>query len=139
MVNPMQGMSALVTASIEDIKFKDIVQKEDNKSTITTKVLAKSDDKSSSQGTDNSKTSSFVAQVKNVDYSQLSKKLQEIIGAPNVYFQFSLDSDTKKLIIKVINQETNEVMHQYPPEVALKVAKIVSDKLDTGQLTNAVV
>ena len=139
MVNPMQGISTLVTASVENIKFKDKVQKEENKPNITTKVLTNTADKYSGQGPESPKSNSVLAEAKIVDYSQLSKKLQEIIGASNTYFEFSLDEETKKLIIKVVNQETKEVVQQYPPEVALKIAKIVAQKLDAGQLTNAVV
>ncbi len=135
----MQGISTLVTASVENIKFKDKVQKEENKPNITTKVLTNTADKYSGQGTESPKSNSVLAEAKIVDYSQLSKKLQEIIGASNTYFEFSLDEETKKLIIKVVNQETKEVVQQYPPEVALKIAKIVAQRLDAGQLTNAVV
>ncbi len=139
MVNPMQGISTLVTASVENIKFKDKVQKEENKPNITTKVLTNTADKYSGPGAESTKNDSVLADAKVVDYSELSKKLQEIIGAPNTYFEFSLDADTKKLVIKVINADTKEVVQQYPPEVALKIAKIVSQRLEAGQLTNAVV
>ncbi|MFN3781489.1 MAG: flagellar protein FlaG, partial [Candidatus Kapaibacteriota bacterium] len=54
-----------------------------------------------------------------VDYDKISKKLEEIINDKSLMIQFTQDDQTKKMIFKLINAETKEVVQQIPPEVAL--------------------
>ncbi len=52
----------------------------------------------------------------------------------NLYLQFTKDVESQKMVIKIINDETKEVIRQIPPEVALKIARIITEQ---GQLANA--
>jgi uncharacterized FlaG/YvyC family protein len=71
-----------------------------------------------------------------IDFKELGKKLQSLIGDDNVTFEFSLDKETKKMILKLIDPNTKEVVQQFPSEIALKIARIVSAGLsNNGQAT----
>lgn len=72
-----------------------------------------------------------------VDFSDISEKLREITGMEQVYFQFEIDKDNKKeLIMKVVNQETQEVIQQFPTEISLKIIKMLEETLGRGQIAN---
>jgi flagellar protein FlaG len=43
--------------------------------------------------------------------------------------EFSIDGDTKEVIIKVIDQETKEVLRQMPSKEALEIAKALDQML----------
>lgn len=74
---------------------------------------------------------------KPVDLDKIAKKLEEIINDPNVMIQFSRDDITKKMIFKLINSETKEVIQQIPPEVALKIARYIATTLENQNVANA--
>ena len=50
--------------------------------------------------------------------------------------KFSTDKETEKLILKIINQDTEEVVRQYPPEVSLKIARIVNNMIETNNIAD---
>jgi uncharacterized FlaG/YvyC family protein len=43
------------------------------------------------------------------------------------------------MILKIIDQSTKEVVKQLPPEISLKIARIVSNSMESGQLANATI
>lgn len=116
-----------------------------------TNVVAKvnrtiKDDQQNSQGLNN--FNSFLKEVeqnqknnqkinKPVDYDKIAKKLEEIINDPNLMIQFTRDDITKKMIFKLINAETKEVVQQIPPEVALKIARYIATTLENQNVANA--
>jgi flagellar protein FlaG len=51
--------------------------------------------------------------------------------------EFSIDTDTKEVIIKVIDQETKEVLRQMPSKEALDIAKALDQVLGTLIKTKA--
>ena len=74
---------------------------------------------------------------KSADFSELSDQLHSMLDNQDLQVQFSLDKESKKMIMKVIDSKTKEVVQQFPPEVSLKIARIVSNSLETGHVTNA--
>lgn len=72
-----------------------------------------------------------------IDYDKISKKLEEIINDKSLMIQFTQDDQTKKMIFKLINAETKEVVQQIPPEVALKIARYVASTLEDKNVANA--
>ncbi len=60
------------------------------------------------------------------DFKDLSEKLSSILEDESLKIEFSLDKDTNKMILKLIDSKTKEVIQQYPPEIALKIARIVN-------------
>lgn len=71
------------------------------------------------------------------DFNEISEKLKSILGEDNLIINFSLDEDTKKMIMQVIDSKTNEVVQQFPPEIALKVARIVANTLENWNIADA--
>lgn len=48
--------------------------------------------------------------------------------------EFSIDSDTKRTVVKVIDQGTQEVLRQIPTPEALEIAKALEAKSNNGWL-----
>ncbi len=71
------------------------------------------------------------------DFSDLSNMAQQALPDSDLAIEFSMDKSTKKMIMKLVNSNTDEVVFQYPPEIALKIARIVANTLETGNVTNA--
>lgn len=77
-------------------------------------------------------------QSKNVDYSKLAEIVRTSMGSENVSIEFKKDKETDMMIMQVVDTKTDEVIRQFPPEITLKIAKIVAKLLETtGQVTNA--
>jgi flagellar protein FlaG len=62
--------------------------------------------------------------------SQLNKSSQ----AKSQGLEFSVDSDSKRTVVKVIDQSTKEVLRQIPTPEALEIAKSLESKSSTGLL-----
>lgn len=75
--------------------------------------------------------------TKKVDYDKIARRLQEIIADENLMVEFTRDDVTKKMIFKLINAETKEIVQQIPPEVALKIARYVAATLEDQNVANA--
>ena len=68
---------------------------------------------------------------KSASFEQVSKAVQEInktIQAASQNLEFSVDTEENKVIVKVIDQQTKQVLRQIPTEEALDIAKSL-DKL----------
>lgn len=74
-----------------------------------------------------------------IDFSGISEKIQNLIGEKNLNIEFKMDKDTKRMIMRIVNSETKEVVKQFPPEVSLKIARIVANQLESGHVANATV
>ncbi len=70
------------------------------------------------------------------DFSKLRDRLQEILNEDNLYIKFDKDKDTDKMILKIINNETKEVVQQIPPELSLKIARYIAGMFDNVNITN---
>ncbi|MFC0166589.1 flagellar protein FlaG [Pseudoduganella danionis] len=68
-------------------------------------------------------------QVKNA-VSQLNKSSQ----AKSQGLEFSVDNDTKRTVVKVVDSGTGEVLRQIPSPEALEIAKSLDSKASTGLL-----
>ncbi len=62
--------------------------------------------------------------------SQLNKSAQ----AKSQGLEFSIDNDSKRTVVKVIDQTTKEVLRQIPTPEALEIAKSLESKPGTGLL-----
>ncbi|TAL68360.1 MAG: hypothetical protein EPN82_11070 [Bacteroidetes bacterium] len=83
------------------------------------------------QQTKNNKTD-----LNKVDFSNLQNKLKEILNEDNLYIKFDKDKDTDKMILKIIDNETKEVVQQIPPEISLKIARYIAVMYDNVNITN---
>jgi flagellar protein FlaG len=75
------------------------------------------------------------------DFSSLEETLRDdirdLFNEKNVALKFSLDNETKQLILSLIDSNSNEIIRQIPSELALKILKFFNAKLDSGQVTDA--
>lgn len=55
-------------------------------------------------------------------------KLNEAMAASSQSLKFEIDDDTKQIVVKIIDQSTDEVVRQIPSEEALQMAKSI-DKM----------
>jgi len=70
-------------------------------------------------------------------YENLNTKLSDITSITEVYFQFEFSKeDSKEIILKVVDKETNEVINQYPSDVSLKIMQMVEQLFGRGQLSD---
>lgn len=75
---------------------------------------------------------------KSVDYSKLADIVRTTIGSENVSIEFTKDKEADMMIMQVVDSKTKEILKQFPPDITLKIAKIVAKLMETtGQVTNA--
>ncbi len=63
------------------------------------------------------------------------KEMNEFIRIFNTKVAFELDKETGKMILRIIDVQTNEVIRQIPPEELLRISKRISELL--GLIINA--
>lgn len=69
------------------------------------------------------------------DVSAAVKKMNDAMTGSSQSLQFSIDEDSKDIVVKVIDQSTKEVVRQIPSKEALQIAKSI-DKMQQGLLIN---
>jgi len=127
MVMVTQGITPILVQSFEELKT-DIKRNPQELSTEQKQDTASASKDKVKSNFENS------LENKGVNFNELASKLQDMLDSDNVALEFSLDDTTKKMILKIVDKETKEVVRQYPPEIALKIARIVSE---IGQFANA--
>lgn len=137
MINNIQSLPSVLTKTYSE----PVITRERNSETnnlwandtskLTDQILKNSGFKSIFK---NEKT-----EEKKPDFSKIAEKLQSLVGEDSVIFEISKDKHTNKMIIKVIDSKTKEILQQYPPEITLKIARIVASSMESGILTNATV
>jgi flagellar protein FlaG len=73
------------------------------------------------------------------DVSAAVKKMNDAMLGSSQSLQFSIDEDSKDIVVKVIDQSTKEVVRQIPSKEALQIAKSIDksiDKMQQGLLIN---
>ena len=73
------------------------------------------------------------------DVSAAVKKMNDAMLGSSQSLQFSIDEDSKDIVVKVIDQSTKEVVRQIPSKEALQIAKSIDksmDKIQQGLLIN---
>ena len=68
--------------------------------------------------------------------SKIESEISKLLEDDSLIAQFSTDKETEKLILKILNQETKEVVRQYPPEASLKIARIVSNMIESNNIAD---
>lgn len=53
------------------------------------------------------------------------KKVNESMQAWSTGIRFEMDEDTESMVVKLVNNETGDVIRQVPSEAMLKVAKMI--------------
>ena len=67
------------------------------------------------------------------DVSAAVKKMNDAMLGSSQSLQFSIDEDSKDIVVKVIDQSTKEVVRQIPSKEALQIAKSLDKSIDKMQ------
>jgi len=67
------------------------------------------------------------------DVSAAVKKMNDAMQGSSQSLQFSIDEDSKDIVVKVIDQSTKEVVRQIPSKEALQIAKSIDKSMDKMQ------
>jgi flagellar protein FlaG len=59
------------------------------------------------------------------DLSEAVNKINDSLSGSSQGLEFSIDEDTKGIVVKVIDLDTKEVLRQMPSKVALEIAKSI--------------
>ncbi len=133
MIAPINSITSNVSA--------DVLAKSQDKLNANTKLLrdllrAETDTNKAEQNKakdvkDNSET------PKTANFDALSEKLKEILSDETVDIKFDKDESTKQMIMRLVDKETKETIKQFPPEITIKIAKMVSDFFEHGAIADA--
>lgn len=67
------------------------------------------------------------------DVDAAVKKLNDSMSSSSQSLQFSVDHDSKEIVVKLIDQNTGDVLRQIPTPEALQMAKAIDETLDKKQ------
>lgn len=65
-------------------------------------------------------------EAQQIDLEKVAEKLQEFVGNLNTSLQFSVDEESGRDIIKVLDKDSGDVVRQFPSEEVLEVIKSLS-------------
>lgn len=133
MINAISGLPAIVVDT-----FRELQAEIEKNSTETLKdsdkiIIARRDAADEAE----KNTSAGLTVPEAPKYEQIAEKLQSVLKDNDLTLEFSKDKDTNSMILKIIDTSTKEVIRQLPPELTLKIAKIVANMMSTGSVTNA--
>ena len=143
MITPISGATAGVSVKFDDLKSnyskKDrLAQFEDRLYSALSGALSEQNQAGEINAVEPQNSNTEKKDTK-PNFSELSDKLKEMLKDTNLYLEFSKDEELNKIILKVIDQESGEVVEQYPAEVSLKIARFIYATLGNGQVTNVTV
>lgn len=67
---------------------------------------------------------------------KIENEISKLLEDDSLIAQFSTDEETDKLILKILNPDTKEVVRQYPPEVSLKIARMVNSMIENNNIAD---
>lgn len=133
MISAVTGLPAIIIEGMNNTDFEiDNSNKPKNNEQVT---ASKSNELNT--GENLQKSTQKDEKGKKVSYEEFQKKLQETLRDSNLMIEFSKDRELNKMIIKMVDTNTKEIVRQIPPDVALKVARIVTQTFGTGQIADA--
>jgi flagellar protein FlaG len=75
--------------------------------------------------------------VQTIDSNKLESEISKLLEEDTLKAKFSIDEDTNKMILTIVDRKTEEVVKQYPPEVSLKIARMVNEMIENNSVTDA--
>lgn len=139
MINPINGLPNFFADKLESLSSEKKLTANNGDATALSDVsilsATKADKINTSEKEPNS-LSELRFDSNKINYNEISDKLSEILGDENIDIKFSKDNDTEKMIMKIYNKDTEEIIKQFPPEITLKIAKIVSSLLEKGSFAD---
>lgn len=119
-VDSMDASSNVQAAKLPDVNGVKTNTKDDKNSSQDQKIQL--DTLSLSRMTNFDKRELPVSEKVVIDAIERANKA---INGPNTQFEFSIHKETKQIVVKVIDSDTNQVIREIPPEKTLDmVAKL---------------
>jgi flagellar protein FlaG len=130
----------MTIAPIQNTLSVPVIQTSDIRTDLANNKAKPEDSSSSSQQQAVSPKNESAPKKQKQDFNKLSERLQSIFNTPDTALRFSIDNDTKKIILKIVNSTTNEVVQQIPSELALQLSKFIASTLEQqGQVTDSTI
>ncbi len=139
MINSINSIRPLDARRFDGLKPQ--IPKTEEDKLESSKILLNSKEQEQETKTISEKTEELRDKKKEDPFSgreltEFEEKINNVMEEENLKIEFSKDEETQRMILKLIDKETQEVVHQYPPEITLKIARIVASTLEQGSLTN---
>lgn len=132
MVNPVNNVVNIDFTNLSDLKM----QLDNFRQNVKTQTDSKNAQEGAKQELQKSKDTKKEARV---NYDEIGQQLKEFLGVNNITIEFSLDDKSSKMIMKIIDNQTNEVIKQFPPDLSLKIARIVSSSISGKGFTDVTI
>lgn len=68
------------------------------------------------------------------EVEQAVKEINDYMQLVRRNLEFSVDKDTQRVVVKVIDAETGELVRQIPPDAVLELAKFLRERENKGLL-----
>ncbi|MFN3196235.1 MAG: flagellar protein FlaG [Chlorobiota bacterium] len=75
--------------------------------------------------------------IQTIDSNKLESEISKLLEEETLKAKFSIDEDTNKMILTIVDRKTEEVVKQYPPEVSLKIARMVNEMIENNSVKDA--
>ncbi|HOV92130.1 MAG TPA: flagellar protein FlaG [Candidatus Kapabacteria bacterium] len=130
MINAITGVPAITLDPT--YKAKTTTDNEGNQ-----EIAQQSSGVSNLKAKDKKDLESEETKMNKVSYDELAKTLKNLINDDETSLEFKIDKDTNKMVLKIIDSQSKEVIRQIPPEIALKISRLVAEILGNGQVADA--
>lgn len=74
-----------------------------------------------------------------LSYEEIGEQLKDFLGLNNVSIEFSMDKSSSRMVMKIIDNQTKEIIKQFPPDLSLQIARIVSTTMSGKSFTDVTV
>lgn len=130
----------LAINSIAKIDFANLSDLKSQLESYRETVNLKKESKQAQEGAKQDQFSKDTLKKDNkISYEEIGDQLREFLGLNNVSIEFSLDKTSSKMIMKIIDNQTKEIIKQFPPDLSLQIARIVSTTMSGKSFTDVTV
>lgn len=130
MISSVQGVGSLIIQdSSESVNIN--LKNDDTDQTRTQNLNA---------ANESAKSATEMKKNRNKDsysFSELAEGLNDLLKSEDFKVELSKDKATDKMVFKVIDNKTSQILNQIPKEIELKISKYVTRQLEGGEYTNA--
>ncbi len=130
----------LAINSIAKIDFTNLTDLKSQLESYRETVNLKNESKKAQEGAKQDLISKDTQKKDNkISYDEIGDQLKEFLGLNNVSIEFSLDQTSNRMIMKIIDNQTKEIIKQFPPDLSLQIARIVSTTISGRSLTDVTI
>jgi flagellar protein FlaG len=130
MISAITGLPDLVIDKQNDVQ----VEIEQNRRFVTERKNLQNE---SSKESTNQKPDIKEKKFNQEAIDELNKDLNSILEGNKLNVEFKFEKEANQLVMKIIDDETKEVVRQVPSDIMLKIARIISNQTGSGALADA--